>query len=201
MCPSNVCFSCHHASFLKNTMALALSPHARTLFKLCSNSLCVPLTCYFCPYRPLFTSNRIHRELVLLGPTLPYSWVVKPVGAAMYDGITVVVEGYDMWRKQPVNLKRVASSLHALRRRGGRANTFRASAMKWNLSTFLIEELVICESGMSMPVDYRVFVLGGRVLWVWINWYSAESHELSNAFLDTAYTMLPPAVDVFASPV
>ena len=118
----------------------------------------------------------------------------------MYEGINVIVDGYDMWRQQPVNLKRITSNLHALRRRGGKKNAFGA-VQEWNLSTFLIEELVICESGMRMPVDYRVFVLGGRILWIWINWYTAEEHALSHAFLDTAYTMLPPAVDSFQTQV
>ena len=140
------------------------------------------------------------RELLLLGPTLPPSWVVKPVGAAMYEGISVVVDGYDMWAQTPVNLKRIVSRLRALKNRGGKKNAFN-TIMEWNLSSFLIEELVICESGIRIPVDYRVFVLGDRCLWIWINWYNSEAHATFHAFVDTAYTMLPPGNDPMSLPV
>ena len=112
----------------------------------------------------------------------------------MGDGISVVVDGYDMMARGPVNLKRIASKLRALKNRGGKKNEFK-KIMQWNMSTYLIEELVICESGIVVPVDYRVFVLGDRCLWIWINWYNSETDGLFHAFVDTAYAMLPPGND------
>ena len=60
---------------------------------------------------------------------------------------------------------------------GGRAASAAAVAapVTHNLSRLLVEELVSDEGRRCPPTDYRFFVVGGEILWVWLVWDSSDS--------------------------
>ena len=133
-------------------------------------------------------------ELLAIAPQLPSSWVVKPVGAGHSDGVFTVrngvcgsVQGFS----GALDLKLIVSELLELRRAGGSWHNGKFFA--WNVSKFLVEELVVDEVGESPPTDYKMFMLGGRLLWCWIMF--RNDTQLWAAFVDSDFALLPSALD------
>ena len=62
-----------------------------------------------------------------------------------------------------------------VRLRGGRgaelSSVTASAAAKWNMSCYLVEELVLDSEGSCPPTDYKFFMMGGRVLWCWLHYY------------------------------
>lgn len=118
------------------------------------------------PLPKLLATIELPNDLIGLWDTLPQSgWVIKPVGAAYSNGVTVVRSGVDVFSGKPVDMRRVIARLIALKRRGGRPSYLdspdgsqrrQQQHLLWNTSSFLIEELVIDEHDMAPPTDYRV---------------------------------------------
>ena len=147
-------------------------------------------------------------ELLAIASTLPSSWVLKPVGAAYSDGVCVVHKGMDVTpsgrgeancalaSSKPLDLRAVVRDLRALTARGGREATTLGSqrTLEWNLSAWLIEEYVLCESGAAVPIDYRCYCCGGHVLWVGVNHLNA-SGQLGIAYVDVDYQVTPAVHD------
>jgi hypothetical protein len=144
-------------------------------------------------------------ELLKLAPTLPQSWVLKPVGAAYSDGVYIVHKGTDCTpsergegslvrpRSRPLDVPSIVAQLNTLRSTGGRRAEVLGSSRKleWNLSAFLLEELVECESGIFPPIDYRCYVVGSKLLWVGINHLNRQG-VLGLGYVDAEYAVTPP---------
>ena len=131
-------------------------------------------------------------ELLVLGSQLPPNWVIKPVGAGHSDGVVVVRDGICVNRGGPrLDLAAIVSELEALVSAGGTWHN--GTFFQWNLSKFLIEELVVDEDGACPPRDYKFTVLGGRLLWALIGYRIGI--QLWVAFVDASFCVLPPALD------
>ena len=147
-----------------------------------------------CPLPRLLLVIEEPSELIRMAAQLPLSWVVKPVGAGHSDGVIVVRDGLvvSRGRTMPLDVERVAAELLTLRQKGGAWHSDRFYA--WNTSRFLVEELVVDEFGGCPPRDYKVTVLGARVLWVLVL-FKDENAVRWAAFVDANFELLPPALD------
>lgn len=106
----------------------------------------------------------LQAELPRLAPRLPASFVVKPVGAGHSFGVTVVRDGRNVTRGVAFDALSVADELVRMSAAGGCQHEGKFFA--FNFSHVLIEECVVDELGLPTPADYKVFVLGGTLLWV-----------------------------------
>ena len=132
-------------------------------------------------------------SLVGLAPSLPTSFAIKPVGAGHSFGVTIVRDGLDLTRNSvPFDVETVARELMELASRG--VCHHEGHAFRFNFSSFLIEELVIDERGFGAPTDYKVFMVGDKLLWIQVH-FKAHGHTWV-AFVDEAFTLLSqPAWD------
>ncbi|MGR3512707.1 MAG: AMP-binding protein [Paracoccaceae bacterium] len=131
--------------------------------------------------------------LVALAPDLPGDFALKPVGAGHSFGVTLVRDGLDKTRNGvPFNPAAVGAELTAMAERGScvhEGNTF-----PFNFSSFLIEDLVIDANGFATPTDYKLFVIGDRLLWIQLH-FKQDGHTWV-AFLDETFQLTPqPAWD------
>ena len=90
-----------------------------------------------------------------------------------------------------LNLADVVAELEALVRAGGAWHN--DVFIPWNVSRFLIEELVVDEAGVCPPRDFKLTVLGGRLLWALIGFRVGAQYWV--AFVDSDFALLPPALD------
>ncbi|MAI78534.1 MAG: hypothetical protein CL917_06325 [Deltaproteobacteria bacterium] len=135
----------------------------------------------------------IEQSLVDLAPALPPHFALKPVGAGHSFGVTLVRNGLDISRDgAPFRPAAVASELSLMAERGycvHEGHTF-----PFNFSSFLIEELVVDENGYTAPTDYKVFMIGSKLLWIQLH-FNESGHNWV-AFVDAAFKLLPkPAWD------
>lgn len=132
-------------------------------------------------------------SLVELLPSLPASFAIKPVGAGHSFGVTLVRDGNDLTRNgAPFEVRKVAAELTAMAKRGSCVHE--GHVFPFNFSSFLIEELVIDEKGFDAPTDYKVFVIGEKLLWLQVH-FKADGHTWV-AFVDENFELLPqPAWD------
>lgn len=144
--------------------------------------------CGIVPQPELVACIRRPDELLALAITLPKSWVLKPVGAAYSDGVYVVRDGLDVTpsargeancalaSSKPLDLHAIVRQLNQLAAHGGRDATVLGSqrTLEWNLSCWLVEKYVECESCATIPIDYRCYCVGGRILWIGINHLNAN---------------------------
>ena len=147
-------------------------------------------------------------ELLALAPRLPPSWVLKPVGAAYSDGVFIVRDNCDVTptergeancaraASKPLDLPAIVAKLEGLCASAGRSAKVlgKQRTLGWNLSAFLVEELVQCESGLSPPIDYRCYCVGGRILWVGVNHLNAHG-QLGIGYVDEEYKVTEPIHD------
>lgn len=141
----------------------------------------------------IIPKDELQHRLEKLGPSLPESFVIKPVGAGHSFGVTIVRDGIDLTRNGvPFDLNAVAAELSEMAERGfcvHEGNIFR-----FNFSSFLIEELVVDERGFPTPTDYKVFMVGKEFLWLQLH-FKADGHTWV-AFVDADFNLLPqPAWD------
>jgi len=112
---------------------------------------------------------------------------------------------------EPRHVRHLATKLNRLVKSGGGVAAIELSEhgprerqmlLPFNLSAFLVEELVIDETANSktvnpvdylLPVDYRVYVVGGTVLFVLLT-FPYDGGVLNGA-VDENYEALPPAMD------
>ncbi|MEP3107731.1 MAG: AMP-binding protein [Hyphomicrobiales bacterium] len=131
--------------------------------------------------------------LLNLAPSLPDSFVIKPVGAGHSFGVTLVRNGIDLTRNGvPFDVAAVAGELLEMAERGFCIHE--EHVFPFNFSSFLIEELVIDERGFHSPTDYKVFMIGSELLWIQLHF--KESGHNWVAFVDADFELLPqPAWD------
>ncbi len=124
---------------------------------------------------------------------LPRSFVIKPVGAGHSFGLTVVRDGMDLTRGNvPFDAKPVAAELSRMADRGDCLHEGRR--YRFNFSSFLIEEFVVDELGFTRPTDYKIFVIGSRLLWGQLH-FEVEGQAWV-AFVDADFRLLKqPAWD------
>lgn len=130
----------------------------------------------------------LQKRLIELAPTLPESFVIKPVGAGHSFGVTLIHGGMDLTRHGvPFDAEKIADELSDMANRGyciHQDHTFR-----FNFSSFLIEELVIDENNFNTPTDYKVFMSGERLLWIQLHF--KEAGHTWVAFVDVNFKLLP----------
>jgi 3-oxoacyl-(acyl-carrier-protein) synthase/acyl carrier protein len=130
----------------------------------------------------------------LLTLALPSSWVVKPVGAGHSDGVVIVHDGHVLSHRtgsRSLDLQQVVADLFALVDAGGSWHNGKFFA--WNVSQFLVEELVIDERGNIPPSDLKLAVLGEVLLWAEVHFRVGAQRWL--AFVDENFHLLPPALN------
>ena len=133
-------------------------------------------------------------ELPRLAPTLPTAFVIKPVGAGHSFGVTVVRNGVNVTRGGvPFDALSVAHEMRRMAAAGG--CTHEGKYFAFNFSKVLIEACVDDELGLPTPSDYKVFVLGGTLLWVQLHFRTPDGLAWV-AFVDGDFELLPqPAWD------
>jgi hypothetical protein len=69
-----------------------------------------------------------------------------------------------------------------------------SSGMAFNLTTWLIEELVVCALGkVGEPVHFRVTLIGTTIIWIWLTEIS-DTDEIT--FVDANYELISePVID------
>lgn len=140
--------------------------------------------------------------------SLPQRWVLKPVGAAYSDGVFVVRDGFDVTpsargeancalaSSKPLDIEAIVSRLNALTTHGGRdVNVFGSQrTLEWNLSCWLVEEYVSCESGAMVPIDYRCYCIGEHILWIGINHLNADGQVTETLVYASALSCPCPSI-------
>ncbi|MEO0418977.1 MAG: AMP-binding protein [Pseudomonadota bacterium] len=136
----------------------------------------------------VLSKDALQKALPRLAPSLPKSFVIKPVGAGHSFGVTVVRDGLDLTRNgAPFDPARIATELSEMARLGScdhQGKTFR-----FNFSAFLIEELVEDACGFGKATDYKIFMLGSELLWIQLH-FQQDGHTWV-AFLDADFKLLP----------
>lgn len=107
--------------------------------------------------------EKLPEALTDLAPSLPPSFVIKPVGAGHSFGVTIVREGKDLTRGRPFDPAIVAKDLLRMADRGYCLHEGRR--FPFNFSSFLVEAFVYDECGYEKPTDYKVYVNGASFLW------------------------------------
>jgi hypothetical protein len=151
------------------------------------------------PQPKLLHVIREPRELLAVEGTLPkIGWVVKPAGAAYSDGVIVVHNGVMLnLGMKPLDVQAIVDELEKLAGYGGRgaqlSNVTKegASETKWNMSCYLVEELVLDSEGGMPPTDYKFFMMGGKVLWCWLHYYVKGQKHPMKASVDANWNILP----------
>lgn len=135
----------------------------------------------------------LRETLPILAPTLPESFVVKPVGAGHSFGVTIVRDGRDLTRNgAPFDAAVVAAELAEMAERGYCRHE--GHVFPFNFSSFLVEELVDDELGFAAATDYKFFHVGGRLLWIQLHFRDAGQGWV--AFVDERFDLLAqPAWD------
>ncbi len=137
--------------------------------------------------------ENLQESLIRIAPSLPDSFVIKPVGAGHSFGVTVVRNGLDLTRGGvPFDATIVATELSQMADRGYCVHE--GKEFPFNFSSFLVEEFVIDELGFVSPTDYKIFVIGEKLLWAQLIFNKAG--HVWVAFVDADFKLLPqPAWD------
>ena len=136
----------------------------------------------------VLSAEEIQNALLRLGPDLPVSFVIKPVGAGHSFGVTRVKKGRDLTRYGvPFDPARVGAELALLAKRGYAIH--QGQTFPFNFSSFLIEDMVSDARGYPQPTDYKVFVYGETLLWVQLHF--ASKGQTWVAFTDETLSILP----------
>ena len=135
------------------------------------------------------------------------------MGAAYSEGVILVHNGADARTGLPWNVWDVIALMRGVqakhggkgggdgcedaggegRGRGGDGSSNGGGgggALRFNCSSFLIEELVEDVLGAAQPVDYRIYVSGDTVLWIELTCFDAALGAPRQAAVDE--TLLPP---------
>ena len=145
-------------------------------------------------------------EELLHFASLPASWVLKPVGGAVADGICLARNGMLVrdtlsgkgdgipTHPGPVHIETVVAALRSYQAAPGGSGRVE---LRVNASSFLLEEYVQCESGQTVPIDYRVCVCGERILFVWATWHQSSDGAIGlfDATMDAEFRPLPSALN------
>lgn len=137
--------------------------------------------------------ENLQDSFVDLAPSLPGSFVVKPVGAGHSFGVTLIRNGIDLTRNgASFDATHVAAEMAEMADRD--FCTHQDHAFRFNFSSFLIEELVADEQGFDAPTDYKVFMMAEKILWIQLH-FKEDGHTWV-AFVDVNFELLPqPAWD------
>ncbi|MEO0343619.1 MAG: AMP-binding protein [Pseudomonadota bacterium] len=128
----------------------------------------------------------LENNLAKVAPDLPASFAIKPVGAGHSFGVTVVRDGRDMTRNgAQFDVAKTSGELADMAERGYCVHE--GNVFPFNFSSFLIEDLVIDENGFTTPTDYKIFMIGDRLLWIQLH-FKADGHTWV-AFLDENFKL------------
>ncbi|MFT6736378.1 MAG: acyl-CoA synthetase (AMP-forming)/AMP-acid ligase II/acyl carrier protein [Kangiellaceae bacterium] len=137
--------------------------------------------------------ENLHSTLMKIAPSLPTGFVVKPVGAGHSFGVTVVRNSMDLTRNGlPFDAAVVAAELLEMADKGFCIH--QGKTFPFNFSSFLIEKLVVDERDFPTPTDYKVFMLGEKLLWIQLHFKEAGHSWV--AFVNADFEILAqPAWD------
>ena len=141
----------------------------------------------------VLTKENLSEQLRQLVPTLAGDFVIKPVGAGHSFGVTVVRGGIDCTRGGiAFDADTTAEVLSAMAERGFCEHE--GQVFRFNFSSFLVEQLVLDDTGHPSPVDYKLFMIGGELLWAQVHF---EQDGLKwVGFVDSDFQLMPqPAWD------
>ena len=135
----------------------------------------------------VLSKDDLPEKLIEIAPSLPSSFALKPVGAGHSFGVTLVKDSRNLMRGgSPFDAAHVGAELSQLAAKGYCRHE--GKEFRFNFSAFVIEDLVEDECGFETPTDYKLFMLGGELLWIQLH-FKADGFTWV-AFVDEDFTLL-----------